>query len=75
MINIDDYVDKNKTKHNYNWPYILDNPYRILIFGGSESGKTNLLLNLIESQPDIGKIYLYAKDPYESKYQLIKEKV
>ena len=71
MINIDDYVDKNKTKHNYNWPYILDNPYRILIFGGSESGKTNLLLNLIESQPDIDKISLYAKDPYEPKYQYL----
>ena len=43
--------------------------YRILITGGSGSGKTNLLLNLIENQPDIDKIYLYAKDPYESKYQ------
>ena len=35
---------------------------------GSGSGKTNLLLNLIENQPDIDKIYLYAKDPYEAKY-------
>ena len=43
--------------------------YRILIIGGSGSGKTNLLLNLIENQPDTDKIYLYAKDPYESKYQ------
>ena len=33
--------------------------------------KTNLLLNLIENQPDIDKIYLYAKDPYESKYQYL----
>ena len=69
MINFDNYVNENKTKHNKNWPYIPDHPYRILIIGGSGSGKTNLLLNLIENQPDIDKIYLYAKDPYESKYQ------
>ena len=37
--------------------------------GGSGSGKTNALLNLINNQPDIDKIYLYAKDPYEPKYQ------
>ena len=43
----------------------------ILITGGLGSGKTNLLLNLIENQPDIDKIYLYAKDPYESKYQYL----
>ena len=54
-----------------NWPYIPDHPYRILIVGGSGSGKTNVLLNLIENQPDIDKIYLYAKDPYESKYQYL----
>ena len=45
--------------------------YRILIIGGSGAGKTNLLLNLIENQPDIDKIYLYVKDPYESKYQYL----
>ena len=69
MINFDDYVNENKTEHNKNWPYIPDHPYRILITGGS--GKTNLLLNLIENQPDIDKIYLYAKDPYEAKYQYL----
>ena len=50
----------------------------ILIIGGSVSGKTNALLNLIENQPDIDKIYLYAKDLYEAKYQYlihIREKV
>ena len=46
-------------------------PYRILIIGGSGSGKTNALLNLINNQPDIDKIYMYAKDPYEGKYQLL----
>ena len=71
MINFDDYVNENKTRHNKNWPYIRDHPYRILIIGGSVSGKTNLLLNLIENQPDIDKIYLYAKDPYEAKYQYL----
>ena len=71
MINFDNYVNENKNKHNKNWPYIPDHPYRILIIGGSRSGKTNLLSNLIENQPDIDKIYLYAKDPYESKYQYL----
>ena len=74
MINFDNYVNENKTKHNKNWPYIPDHPYRILIIGGSGSGKTNLLLNLIENQPDIDKIYLYAKDPCESKYQYLLNK-
>ena len=54
-----------------NWPYIPNHPYRILIIGGSGSGKANVLLNLIENQPDIDKIYLYAKDPYEAKYQYL----
>ena len=71
MINFDGYVNENKTEHNKNWPYALDHPYRILIIGGSGSGKTNALLNLIEKQPDIDKIYLYAKDPYEAKYQYL----
>ena len=38
---------------------------------GSGSGKTNALLNLINNEPDIDKIYLYAKDPHEAKYQLL----
>ena len=53
MIKFDNYVNKNKTKHDKNWPYIPDNPYRILIIGISGSGKTNLLLNLIESEPEL----------------------
>ena len=52
-------------------PYIPDHPYKILIVGGSGSGKTNALLNLKNNQPDIDKIYLYAKDPYEAKYQYL----
>ena len=64
MINFDDYANENKTQYNLIWPYIPDNPCRILIIGGSGSGKTNALLNLINNYPDIDKIYLYAKDPY-----------
>ena len=41
------------------------------MIGGSGSGKTNVLLTLIKNQPDIDKIYLYAKDPYECKYQYL----
>ena len=43
----------------------------MLIVGGSGSGKTNALLNLINNQADIDKIYLYSKDPYEAKYQYL----
>ena len=71
MINFDNYVNENKNKHHKNWPYIPDHPYRILIKGGSGSEKTNSLVNLIENQPDNDKIYLYAKDPYGSKYQYL----
>ena len=71
MINFDDYTNENKLKHNPDWPYIPDHSYRILIIGGSGSGKTNTLLNLINNQPDIDKIYLYAKDLYEPKYQFL----
>ena len=67
MINSDDYTTENMIEHNSKWPHIPDHPYRILIIGGSGSGKTNALLNLINNQPDIDKIYLYAKDLYETK--------
>ena len=58
MINFNDYINgiasnKNKTKLNKNWPCVPDHPYRTLIIGGSGSGKTNVLLNLLEHQPDI----------------------
>ena len=71
MINFDDFTNENIIEHNSKWPYIPDHPYRILIVGGSGSGKTNALLNLINNQPDIDKIYIYAKDPYEKKYQCL----
>ena len=71
MINFDEYTNESKKEHNPNWTYIPDHPYGILIIRGSGSGKTNALLNLIHNQQDIDKIYLYAKDPYEDKYQLL----
>ena len=71
MINFDNYTNENKTEHNSKWPHILGHPYRILIIGGSGPGKTNALLNLINNQLYIDKIYLYAKDQYEEKYKLL----
>ena len=71
MINFYDVVKENTKEHNPNWSQISYNPYRILIIGGSGSGKTNSLFNLINEEPDIDKIYLYAKDPYEAKYRKI----
>ena len=71
MINFDDYTNDNIIEHNSKWPSIPDHPYRILIAAGSGTGKTNALLNLINNQSDIDKIYLYAKDPYEKKYQYL----
>ena len=71
MINFDDYTNENKPQHNKNSSYIPDHPNRILIVGGSGSEKTSTLLNLKNKQPDIDKIYLYAKDQYEDKYQFL----
>ena len=61
-------------KNNKKSPFIPDHPYRILIIGGSGSGKTNALLNLINEQNDIDKIYLYARDLNEPKYKILIKK-
>ena len=71
MINFDGYANENKIEHNLKQPYIPDHLYRILIIDSFGSGKTNALLNLINNQTDIDKIYLYAKDPYKAKYQFL----
>ena len=61
MINLDKIVNNNNEEHNEKWPYIPNHPYRILMIGGSRSGKTSTLLHLINEQKDIDKIYLYSK--------------
>ena len=71
MFNFDYIIKVVIKEHNPNWPKIPDHPYRILIDGGSEFGKTNALLNLINHERDIDKNYLHAKDPYEAEYQLL----
>ena len=71
MINFDDHANENKREHNPNGPYIPDHPYRTIIIGSSGFGKTNALLNLINNQPDIDKIYLYVKDLNAKKYQFL----
>ena len=73
MINFE-YTNENKIEHNSKRLYIPDHPYRKIVIGGFGSGKTNALLNLINNLPDIDKIYLYAKDPYEKKYQYLIKK-
>ena len=66
------YDQSDKINHNPSWPYVPDYPNKILITGGSGSEKTNVLLNLKKHQlQDIDKIYLYLKDPFESKHQFL----
>ena len=72
ILNDDENHDESvKISPNSNLHYIPGHPYSILNISGSGSGTTNVLLNLIKHQsPNIGKIYLYVKDPFQSKYQL-----
>ena len=67
-----DYITRESIKeYNPNWQEAPDHLYGISIVGGSQSGKTIALRNLINHEPDIYKIYLYGKVPYEAKYQLL----
>ena len=74
MFNLDDITKENNKEHTETWPYIPDHSYRILIIGGSGSGKTNALLNLISKQDHIDKIYLYAKDLSKPMYEFLIKK-
>ena len=74
MINLGSNTNKNNKGHNEKWSYISDHPYKILIIGGSGPGKANALLNLINEQNDMDKIYMYAKDLSEPKYQYLIKK-
>ena len=71
MIILDNITNESNKEHNEKWPYIPDHLYRILIIGGFGSGKTNALINLINEQDDIDKIYLYTKDLSEPKYEFL----
>ena len=74
MFNLNDITDENNKNHNEKWPYISDYSYRILIIGGSGSRKTNTLLNLINEQDNMDKIYWCAKDLSERKYEFLTKK-
>ena len=58
MISFDDVTKENTKEHIPNWPQIPDHLFRILIIGGSGSGKANSLFNLINKEPDIDNIYI-----------------
>ena len=74
IIHLGSIANKNNKEHNGKWPYLPDHPYRILVIGSSGSGKTNALVNLINEQDDIDKIYLCARDLNEPKYQFLIKK-
>ena len=74
MINLNRSANENNKEHNKKWSYIPDYPHRILIIGGPGSGKTNTLLNLINEQDNIDKIYLYVKDLSDPKYKFLIKK-
>ena len=74
MINFDSITNEKNKKHNKKWPYVPDHPSRIIIVDGSGSGKTNALINLGKEQNDTDKIYLYAKDLSEPKYEYLIKK-
>ena len=71
MINFDGVTKENIKELNPNWPQIPDHPYKMFITGGSESGKTNALLNLINQKLQTDQIYLNSQNLYEAKHQFL----
>ena len=71
MVNFDDVVKENTKEYNPNWPQNPSHPQRMLIIGGSGSGKSNSLFNLLYQLSDIDNLYLNVKDSYGAKYQLL----
>ena len=68
---LDRITNENNKEHGEKWPFIPNHPYRILIIGGSGSGKTKALLNLVKDQDHIDKTDLYSKDLSEPKYEFL----
>ena len=74
---MDAITNESNKNHNKKWPYITGHPHKMLMIGGSGSGKTNTLLNFIKEKDNderIDKIYLYAKGLSETKYQFLIKK-
>ena len=76
MLNLDNIVSNNNTSSLEDTTGLSsskrnDWPFRMLITGPSGSGKTNTLLHLINNLHPIDKIYLYAKDIHEPKYEYL----
>ena len=74
ITNLDSTTNENNKEHNEKGPYIPDHPYRIIIISGSGLGKTNALINSINEKNDIDKIFLYARDLSEPKYEYLIKK-
>ena len=77
MFNLDDIANENNKDDNKKWTYVPNRSYRMLITGGSGSGKTNVLLNLMKQQDNdnlVDKIHLDTKDLSEPKYQFLIKK-
>ena len=74
MISLDSITNENNKEHNKRWPNIPDHSFKSFIIGGSGSEKTNTLLNLVNEQNYIDKIYLYARDLKEPKYKILNKK-
>ena len=74
MFNLDDIKKENNKEHNEKWQYVPDHSYGILIISCSGTGKTSVLLNLINEENDIDKNYLFAKDLSKAKYEVLIKK-
>ena len=75
MISFDEGTKENTKEHNRNWSKTLDHPCKILWIGDSKTGRANTLINVINHETDVDKIYLYAKDSLGANFQLLKKQI